>query len=77
MATLGVVRMLYSYSDVGSAVLVSTTMGDSQEPQDVKRATMQGFTSFLCPDRENAITSWLSEARYPPDLIWEWHGADR
>ena len=76
MATLGVVRMLYSYLDVGSALLVNGA-GDSQEPQDVKRATMQGFTSFLCPNRENAITSWLSEARYPPDLIWEWHGADR
>ena len=32
----------------GSALLVSTTMGNSYEPQNVKRATVQDFTLFLC-----------------------------
>ena len=33
----------------GSALLVSTDRAISYEPQGVKRATVQGFTSFFMP----------------------------
>ena len=34
---------------VGLALLVSTDRATSYGPQGVKRATVQGFTLFLCP----------------------------
>ena len=34
---------------VGLALLVSTDRATSYGPQNVKRATVQGFTLFLCP----------------------------
>ena len=47
MATLGVVG-LFIYSVGLSLVARFDKQGDSQVPQNVERATVQGFTSFLC-----------------------------
>ena len=45
VVTIGIVGCYIYTFDVGFLkLLVSTTMGNSQEPQDVKRATVQGFT---------------------------------
>ena len=50
---------IYMHSTWGFLkLLVSTTMGNSQEPQDVKRATMQGFTSFFCVSEKKFFLTW-------------------
>ena len=48
---------IYMHSTWGFLkLLVSTTMGNSQEPLTVKRATVQGFTSFFCVFSRTFIT---------------------
>ena len=39
---------VYTYPAWGFGVARFDRQGNSQEPQDVKRATVQGFTLFLC-----------------------------
>ena len=43
------VNTAYIHIGVGLALLVSTDRATSYGPQGVKRATVQGFTLFLCP----------------------------
>ena len=73
MAITALRRLLDTYRRGASALLVSTTMGNSQEPLTVKRATVQGFTSFLC-QKNGFVKHWLSVARYPTTaaLVWPW-----
>ena len=47
MATIGIEVVLY-ISAWGLCVVRFDRQGNSQEPQNVKRATVQGFTLFLC-----------------------------
>ena len=49
MATLGIVGLLvYTYSVGLSLVARFDKQGNSYEPQNVERATVQGFTLFVC-----------------------------
>ena len=48
MATLGTAGLLIYLQRGAFALLVSTGYGVSQVPQGVERATVQGFTLFLC-----------------------------
>ena len=45
---MGVLCILITYRRGAIALLVSTDRATSYEPQEVKRATVQGFTLFLC-----------------------------
>ena len=45
---MGVLCILITYRSWAIALLVSTERAISYEPQEVKRATVQGFTLFLC-----------------------------
>ena len=44
---LGCAEVVYTYPAWGFALLVSTDRA-MRRPQNVKRATVQGFTLFLC-----------------------------
>ncbi len=48
MVNIGIDDVLYTYRRGASALLVSTCKAISYEPQNVKRAIVQGFTLFLC-----------------------------
>ena len=41
-------EVVYTYPAWGFALLVFDCDGHVERPQNVKRATVQGFTSFLC-----------------------------
>ena len=45
---MGVLCAMITYRRGAIALLVSTDRATSYEPQEVKRATVQGFTLFLC-----------------------------
>ena len=68
MVTNGIEVVLY-ISAWGFCVARFDRMGNSQEPLIVKRATVQGFTLFLCLEVQSfLINLWVAEVLSPTKL---------
>ena len=60
-------RDSYTYLRGASALLVSTDRA-MRRPQNVERATVQGFTLFLCRQRETEKIAKREDCHQEPDV---------